>query len=333
MRTSSYFSSLGLKRHFRSHYQILNLSENKISDISIADSLSSCLSLRAVSLTRNPLARARNYRLIVASLIPGLQMLDGTPVDPQAGKKVTNGMILESAAEMKMVEEDLDDEQRLENEMMGLAVSASTDNKGEPASSLRPPSHGTSSGSVELIPDTGSELTHGSSVVLAGNMAAAVHKRRQVPSGDSSSTGPRTSDSFDQLLEYESTLDMLDAALKPAAFAREDSSSVSRFSSQAGSRRSTPRTDGNDAGFFKEGDITASVLNRASPQVDDDESPPEPFDAMSPQVRRRDLERMDRALKDGLASPLPRAGPCAGRLPGMSVTFCPGGRECADDAI
>ena len=66
-------------------------------------------------LSRNPLCKARNYRLIIASIIGTLTMLDGKPVDPEASKKVNNGMILESAAELRILEEDLDDELRLEH--------------------------------------------------------------------------------------------------------------------------------------------------------------------------------------------------------------------------
>lgn len=67
---------------------MLNLSGNKISDLSIADALSSCPVLRSLFLSRNVVERMPKYRLIIASLIPGLEMLDGSPVDPQAQTKV-----------------------------------------------------------------------------------------------------------------------------------------------------------------------------------------------------------------------------------------------------
>lgn len=227
------------------HYQTLNLSGNKISDISAADSLSTCTNLRALFLSRNPLCKSRNYRLIVASLIPGLQMLDGSPVDPSASKKVTNGMILECAAELRTAEEDLDDEMRLENDILGdtgmldaakreAAVSAET----------------TTAGLTEGIPDTGSELTHGSSVVLAGNMASAVRRRRQHADKLTNSTDC-------QLQEYESTLDMLDAAILPSSNKDEGSRPSSH-----GTRTTSRSESFSGPAYFKEGDVTSLFADK-----------------------------------------------------------------------
>jgi hypothetical protein len=154
----------------------LDISGNKLVDISIAVSLASCSQLKALVLSRNVLARAPNYRLIIASLIPSLTMLDGSLVDPNAQTKVTNGMILEAAASMKLIEEEMDDELRLEMDCI-----LTQDMKRLGGSHLLPSPGGTLSpgqGYSGVVPDTGSELTHGSSVVLAGNMAAAMRKRR-----------------------------------------------------------------------------------------------------------------------------------------------------------
>lgn len=151
-------------------------------------------------------------------------MLDGKPVDPDAAKKVNNGMILESAAELRVNEEDLDDEMRLESEIL----------ESKPAA-------------ADGIPDTGSELTHGSSVVLAGNVAAAVRRRR-----NASETSQGSQSAAPEKAEYESTLDILDAAI-----GRSDSRSSSRPGSNQA--KSAPAEEGaHGASFYREGDITSS---------------------------------------------------------------------------
>ncbi|KAJ1437271.1 hypothetical protein B484DRAFT_238724 [Ochromonadaceae sp. CCMP2298] len=217
--------------------QSLNLSGNKIGDWSIADALSSSLQLRALFLARNPLCRARNYRLILASLVPGIEMLDGSPVDAAAAKRVTNGMILESAAELRMAEEDADDELRLESEIVG-----------EPDHYPKPK---VASNSFDGMPDTGSELTHGTGHVLAGNMAAAVRRRRQLLSStDSLNSQDNAPGPTRQSREYESTLDILDAALLPCARTEPLIGAI------VGPSTSNP--------FQKEGDVTSALMGNAA---------------------------------------------------------------------
>lgn len=194
--------------------QTLNMSGNNLSDLSLCDSLSTCSNLRSLFLTRNPIAKAPNYRLIIASMISTLCKLDGLPVDANASSKVSTGMLLEAASAMHIVEEEIDDEKRME-----MAISSTED-----SSNQNPPSYMSSNNS--LIPDTGSELTHGSSVVLAGNVAAAMRKRRGKTSSLSSNSPMSSSHrkSFEETqhthtssiatteTEELSTLDILDAA-------------------------------------------------------------------------------------------------------------------------
>jgi hypothetical protein len=88
----------------------LNLNSNKLSDISIADALSSCPNLHSLQLALNPICQAPHYRLVIASLIGNLKILDGLPVDPTAQKKVTSIMILEAASAMSALAEEREDE-------------------------------------------------------------------------------------------------------------------------------------------------------------------------------------------------------------------------------
>lgn len=68
--------------------QEVNFSGNKIGDISVGDQLSACPKLTALHLSKNPITLSPNYRLVIASLIPELTMLDGVAIDSSATKKV-----------------------------------------------------------------------------------------------------------------------------------------------------------------------------------------------------------------------------------------------------
>ena len=192
--------------------QILHLCGNKLFDISIGDALSSCPLLRRLDLSRNPITRAPHYRVVMASLITSLEELDGSAVDPNAASNVSNVMVLEAASAMHMVSEEMDDERRFEMSIMGateplsymsLGTSIFADHASltggsgmghscsavdfgvmapmvatsSSSSSMHSPNHAMHAHSI--IPDTGSLLTHGSTVVLAGNMAAAMRQRKR----------------------------------------------------------------------------------------------------------------------------------------------------------
>jgi hypothetical protein len=103
-------------------------------------------------------------------MIPQLVSLDSMSVDQSSKSKISNGMILEAASAMQLEQEELDDEKRMEmailgdefNTAMGYVASA------EPSASEfteRTPQNRLQG----VFPDTGSDLTHGSSVVLAGD--------------------------------------------------------------------------------------------------------------------------------------------------------------------
>lgn len=150
------------------YLESVDLHGNRIADLAFADALSSCPNFTKLCLTKNPIERAPRYRAVVVGLIPALRVLDGTAVEEGLRGKVSYGMILEAAAAMSLAREEMDDEQRLELDIV----------EGEKQ-------HTDGSGGSSAIPDTGSDLTHGAGagVVLVGGMAAALRRRRTADKG------------------------------------------------------------------------------------------------------------------------------------------------------
>lgn len=102
-------------------------------------------------------------------MIPQLQVLDSIPVDQNAKTKVSNGMILEAASVMQLEQEELDDERRMEMAILGdefntaMGYNSQYDTIKTETNNLN-----NLTKTQGIIPDTGSDLTHGSNVVLAG---------------------------------------------------------------------------------------------------------------------------------------------------------------------
>jgi hypothetical protein len=202
-------------------------------------------------------------------------MLDGRPVDPEAGKKVNNGMILESAAELRIAEEDMDDEARLENDILGgIAPRPVSKQKSETAE------------------EAGSELTHGSSVAMAGSVTAAMRRRRQAASSVSAD---------------ESAFEIVDEILSPS--------------------RDSGRCDPIGSAFYQEGDVTASLRGSSALHasltlqgLDDDEDCARGVDA---RMRSRH-DSGDYPVRDSAPSPAVRGSGqrLSGRRgPGMDVSM------------
>lgn len=229
--------------------------------------LASCTNLRSLFLSRNPIERVSKYRVVVSYIIPSLEMLDGFPVDPQLVKKFSSTIIEEATNELKLIEEEIAEEGRIENEIAYDANSSFAEKKlnvsinnsitiSNPAVSLTNKGSNYSANSSlnisssELIPDTGSELTHGSAIVLAGNVAAAMRKRRNGNHSDKSTTS-----TAEEGKEFESALEVLDSALLPNS--RSNSGKEASIRTTA----STPTS----SHFIKEGDITEQVLGPSSP--------------------------------------------------------------------
>ena len=238
-----------------------------LADISIADALSSCPSLISVDLSRNMIDRAPNYRAVICALIPNLTVLDGTPVDPSIRLKVTNAMILDASAAMKSILEDREDEERLEMNIM------EEESLKKPNATTSLPSGGISvsasgredvresGASFGVESDTGSELTHGSSVVLAGGMAAAIRKRRAQRSSSAAAKNDPQNISLVEMTSpersgNESALQILDAAKHAERTGRIGSAAYLSL----GDFKHENESDAVLASSLFEGDVTLSVL-------------------------------------------------------------------------
>eukprot|EP01035_Chromulina_nebulosa_P021468 gene21468-27806_t len=147
--------------------QRLNASGNNITDLSVVDTLTTCSNLNSLSLARNPITKAPNYRLVIASLIITLTKLDGIPVDPLANQKVSNSMILQVSLTMQKYLENNRKDDVLESNPIDSYNSKSNSER------------------LDSLPDTGSELTHGNTVVYAGSIASSIRQRRIATSTDS----------------------------------------------------------------------------------------------------------------------------------------------------
>jgi hypothetical protein len=181
----------------------------------------------------------------MAAMIPHLVTLDSILVDQNSKNTISNGMILEAASAMQLEQEELDDEKRMEMAILGDEFNTAMGylGNGDPVLSELPERipQNRIPGS---FPDTGSDLTHGSSVVLAGDsltpnhlisvgsMATAMRRRRQ-----STPTEDKKSDSSDS-----SALDALDSALINGGITMK----------------------GRGDHFYGEGDITSLVLSAES---------------------------------------------------------------------
>jgi hypothetical protein len=185
-------------------------------------------------------------------------MLDGTPLDASSLKKLNHNIIDEASGELKLISEEMDEEHRIENDIYGSSLppsaNASLDKKFSALymsnySNAAQQSISSLNGSMnsELIPDTGSDLTHGSSVVLAGNVAAAMRRRR---TDKSSSTSSSSSSLRENGKEFESALDVLDGGL------------IS--SSKSESLKDSSNNLKTHPSFLKEGDITEAVMGPPS---------------------------------------------------------------------
>lgn len=210
--------------------EVLNLTGNLIGDISFAYDLATCPRIRSLFLSQNPVEKAPYYRQVVPNLISSLEMLDGLPV-PNDERNVSSSKIEEFSNYLTKLEEE---KERNEKKLSYLSSNLN--------SSFQSSSVQNNPNNLKEI-DASSDLTHGSSVVLAGNMAMAMRRRRHNSSNNSSI---RNDDEEEK--EFESALDVLDKVLK-------------------NDTRYYKNTNGdqvlNDF-YYKEGDITNIFLNEVT---------------------------------------------------------------------
>lgn len=223
----------------------MDLHGNRIYDISAGDILSSCPKLVGLTLSKNPINRAPNYRFVVCALIPQLIILDGETVSNEDRAKVTNAMILDASAAMNQIREDMEDEERLElcildTNSTGIMLPKKQNSfSSQNFNNFSTGTNVSSNSAVGFEPDTGSELTHGSDVVLAGGVAAAMRRRRA--NKIEASTGNPFVDTQNNVIE---TLDSMSS--------RHYTSPSTSFDG--------PVSSASNGTFLQEGDLTLSVL-------------------------------------------------------------------------
>jgi hypothetical protein len=246
----------------------------------------------------------------MCALVPQLAALDGCPIAADTRGGVTNAMILDASAAMAQIREEIEDEERLEmcimdsdgngtsngNNGNGMGNSYSNHNNNNGRASGMAGRHGGSSPAVGGEPDTGSELTHGSDVVLAGGVAAAMRRRRAAtraadPSGGA---GPGAGDARNS---YDSTAS--DGGSK--AYGALDTLSANAAS--AIQRRNSPSHDSDPGGnsFLQEGDLTVSMLGHQ----------PRPGTAGGGRPGSSSSPRPSTSKKDGSGSQFPTLPPAS----------------------
>jgi hypothetical protein len=88
--------------------------------------------LQHLSLKGNLIAQIPNYSAIIAFLLPRIRSIDGKSIDNEATKKVSNGMILEAASLMSVMNEELEDEKRVEESIfLDSTVAKNSSSKSE----------------------------------------------------------------------------------------------------------------------------------------------------------------------------------------------------------
>jgi hypothetical protein len=233
----------------------LNLSNNQISDLTFGVVLSSCPKLRSLFLTKNTIEKLTKYRSVVSLLLPGLEMLDGTPIDTISAEKLSSSLMDDSHNELSLIREGIEEELRLDDTTFDRTVPERNDDsrKSSGPSPTKTPSC--------TFPDTGSDLTHGSAIVLAGNVAAAMRKRRV--GGDS------LTESSLVVEDSETTLDVLDSALR--------------------AKTPTTRTNSDKISFVVEGDITDILVVSPKTKPQPEMSPARPLSKSSAQAQPQNV--------------------------------------------
>ena len=140
----------------------MKISGNKILTLSVTDSLSTCPALRHLYLHQNPIDKAPSYHVIIPALLPQITHLDGKKIDLTAVKTVSNSMILEAASVLTQLSEEMEEERRFE--MSIFDAEPDFGDVPEPTQSS--------------FPDTGSELTFGHDMVLAGSASISIRRRK-----------------------------------------------------------------------------------------------------------------------------------------------------------
>jgi len=185
----------------------LDVSANKIHEISEIQLLGTCNQLKTLHLDGNPISKVDSYREIVLHFIPSLVSLDGhssskgSPTKKKGRKQqqgplnnnnnhqqqpptvVTEAIILSAQESLLLMDEEAEDEARMEEELMkdlmlmtGCSDSYHTTTMDGFSSPLK--QHNSSS-------HCESGLTHGCDEVMAGNLVLGLMRRRRGTSSSS----------------------------------------------------------------------------------------------------------------------------------------------------
>ena len=194
-----------------------DLDSNRISDMNQIDQLGTCPSLHSITLESNPVCHIVEYRRLVVHHISHLEYLDDEPISDDDRLPV-DAATLEAAAVPRPPPPLRSDEYEVDMVADGIKYTRNGGGAARPSTSAgaRP---GTSAGrrgmaEVNAAPiqkedhDTGSDLTHGSDVVFAGNLVQAILKRRSHCGATSASVkkgevGETISDTLDRAAEME----------------------------------------------------------------------------------------------------------------------------------
>lgn len=169
-------------------------------------------------------------------MVSQLHYIDGITTDSNASNLVTNAMILEAASILST----------MENSKTTTRKNASETKDSLEASFGQSKSLLSDRGSAS-IHDPGSELTHGSDVVMAGSVASAMRRRRNSTKTDNDQSNRRTSTS--------TAMDLFDSVFSKTG---SDSARSSIDETTAMTKISC----------FREGDITDFMTNRDSYNFD-----------------------------------------------------------------
>ena len=171
--------------------ELLCLENNQVHELSEVDQLGTCRSLRFLTLANNPVAGVEHYRRIVYQAAPSLLSLDGLEIMPEDKRPVNDETLRQAVMALQQLWEATREETPSES-----SVQEEKSNREEEISS-RAVQSGPGKGSLgrKEIPrlasmknctksfnkaslSSSSNLTHGSDVVIAGNLAASMRRRR-----------------------------------------------------------------------------------------------------------------------------------------------------------
>lgn len=148
----------------------IDLQSNSIADINQIDQLGTCFALEWLCLENNPICTIVRYRHIVCHCIPQLQSLDFKMIND--GDKIPiDSNVIESALKSSKAIPQM---KTLARPRSSVLIERPQSRRGDRETTNKE----TEKTSTNEILSSSSNLTHGSDVVFAGNLASSMRKRR-----------------------------------------------------------------------------------------------------------------------------------------------------------